>query len=402
MHLDELRDDANQKRKLTRKAVAAAKRAQRKSLAAKVNEAVVVDPNSAATAGLIDKAAEVDRSPQVITELCNPLTKETHSDVPGQTECLRTHHAALGQPAQARTEHVHARRKWAATKVEELADLPDEGPHQLNTRITQPEAMHALSHMKNGKASGHDGLCVELLKNSGEAGIRMLTNVFNVVLNTRKMPSQWRKGDVVSSFKTGDPTDCGNYRGITLLPVIDKLYMTILGMRIEAHVKLHEHQYGFVKRKGTAMALFNLVATMQEHALAGDPLMAFFLDVRKAFDTVNRNMLLIKLHNMGITGKVWHSVRASYASTLNRIKHGGNFSDYYEVLQGVAQGCPLSPILFIIFMNDLQETLHTVCAKHGVTIKFDEHSRPYMSARPLRTTHLVSRQAVQQTICKLL
>ena len=64
---------------------------------------------------------------------------------------------------------------------------------------------------------------------------------------------------------------------------------------------------------------------------------------------------------------------------LNRIKHGGKFSDYYEVLQGVAQGCPLSPILFIIFMNDLQETLHTVCANHGVTIKFDEHSRPYVS-----------------------
>ena len=91
----------------------------------------------------------------------------------------------------------------------------------------------------------------------------MLTNVFNVVLNTRKMPSQWRKGDVVSSFKTGDPTDCGNYRGITLLPVIDKLYMTILGMRIEAHVKLHEHQYGFVKRKGNS---YGIVQPRRDHA----------------------------------------------------------------------------------------------------------------------------------------
>ena len=308
-----------------------------------------------------------------------PFMFQPHTDIQGQTKCLRAHHEALGTPSPATTPHVAERRKWASDKVQELTATSERGPSSLNKTITIADVEFALNTMKNGKAAGHDGIAVELLKQSGPAGLQMLTAVYNEVLKTHTMPSEWRKGDVVSIFKSGDPTDCGNYRGITLLPVIDKLYMTVLEKRITAHIMLHDHQYGFVRRKGTIEALFNMVATMEAHAGAKDPMLAFFLDVKKAFDTVNRDMLLVKLHEMGITGDVWRSVKASYEQTRNRVKHKGTFSEFYAVYQGVAQGCPLSPILFIIFMNDLQELLHTTCAEHGVTIKFDQQERPYVS-----------------------
>ena len=119
------------------------------------------------------------------------------------------------------------------------------------------------------------------------------------------------------------PELCNN-RGITLLPVIDKLFMSVLADRILGFAILHDHQYGFVKGKGTHEALFNLIANMQLHKDAKDPLYTFFSDIKKAFDTVNRDMLLAKLHDKGITGKVWRVIRHAYQHTTGRVKLAGS------------------------------------------------------------------------------
>ena len=172
---------------------------------------------------------------------------------------------------------------------------------------------------------------------------------------------------IVSIFKAGAPELCNNYRGITLLPVIDKLFMSLLADRILGFAILHDHQYGFVKGKGTHEALFNLIANMQLHKDAKDPLYTFFLDIKKAFDTVNRDMLLAKLHDKGITGKAWRVIRHAYQNTTGRVKLAGQRSAEFNITQGVAQGCPLSPILFIIFMDDMLHKLHTETAGIPIT-----------------------------------
>jgi Reverse transcriptase (RNA-dependent DNA polymerase) len=103
------------------------------------------------------------------------------------------------------------------------------------------------------------------------------------------IPRTWRQGDLVSLFKAGDPTKCNNYRGITLLPVIDKLYYSILAKRILEHVQLHDHQYEFVREKGTAEALFNLVTTMENHQFLDKSLQISLLDVQKALINQSRH-----------------------------------------------------------------------------------------------------------------
>ena len=207
--LEFLKQDELDKRSVAHKAVNRAKKAYRKKLASRANQAFANNASSRMTSALMDKAAEIDKAPRPITELRMPGSQEAeaHTDIQGQTKCLRAHHEALGTPSPATTPHVAERRKWASDKVQELTATSERGPSSLNKTITIADVKFALNTMKNGKAAGHDGIAVELLKQSGPAGLQMLTAVYNEVLKTHTMPSEWRKGDVVSIFKSGDPTD---------------------------------------------------------------------------------------------------------------------------------------------------------------------------------------------------
>jgi hypothetical protein len=119
----------------------------------------------------------------------------------------------------------------------------------------------ALSRMANHKAPGQDGLPTELLKYCGAAGMKALLLLFNLVHDRECIPRGWREGTLISVPKSGDLTDCRNYRGLTLLPAIRKLFSNMLLQRIRPHVQLHDHQYGFRPGRGTADALFALDAT---------------------------------------------------------------------------------------------------------------------------------------------
>ena len=97
-----------------------------------------------------------------------------------------------------------------------------------------------MRSLKNHKAAGGDGVPSELLKYSGGTGVQVLTHLFNAVLSTRCVPSAWRKGIVVHLAKGGDGGDCSNYRPLTLLPIIDKLFAKLLSARISRVVCLHD------------------------------------------------------------------------------------------------------------------------------------------------------------------
>ena len=96
------------------------------------------------------------------------------------------------------------------------------------------------------------------------------------------------------------------------------------------------------------------------------PLYTFFLDIKKAFDTVNRDMLMVKLHGKGVSGKVWRVIRAAYRQTRSKVTMHGATSAQFDLHQGVAQGCTLSPVLFVIFLDDLLRALHAQCRGDGV------------------------------------
>ena len=116
-----------------------------------------------------------------------------------------------------------------------------------------------MRSLKNHKAAGGDGIPSELLKYSGGMGVQVLTHLFNAILSTRCVPSAWRKGVVVHLAKGGDGGDCSNYRPLTLLPIIDKLFAKLLSERISRVVCLHDQQYAFRPGRGTLNSLHNLL-----------------------------------------------------------------------------------------------------------------------------------------------
>ena len=283
-----------------------------------------------------------------------------------KTEALRSFYSDLF--ARRPPEHERARAQAARSKATVTTERTseDDGPTRLAARCTPAEVEVALSLMRNNRAPGDDRVPVELFKCSGEAGVSLLVDLFNAILVTECVPSQWRKGIIVSVYKKGDPTQCNNYRGLTLLSAADKLWASIITRRVGKHVTLHDHQYGFRPGRGTLNALFNLSTVIRTRKASGQGTYVFFLDAKKAFDTVPHHALLARLHDKGVTGKLWRIIDRMYLQASSAVRIGSTTSAAIPVQRGVAQGCPLSPLLYDIFVDSLLDSVHADVSDDGI------------------------------------
>ncbi|KAH9252334.1 hypothetical protein BASA81_009705 [Batrachochytrium salamandrivorans] len=155
----------------------------------------------------------------------------------------------------------------------------------------------------------------------------------------------------------GDPLNPGNKRGIALINVGLKLVCKVLQMRIERFVEtnnlLSYEQAGFRKREECVGQVVSLVDIIQRRQNAGLNTHVLFIDIRKAFDTVPVGALLWKLQNMGFPRRTLAFLKALYTSSSARARAGSLLSDPFPVQRGVRQGCPLSGLLFNLFINDI-------------------------------------------------
>ena len=178
-----------------------------------------------------------------------------------------------------------------------------------------------------------------------------------VIWQEEIIPRQWRDGLIVNIVKKGDREDPGNYRGITLLSVVGKVFCKILNNRLvqclDKEGALHEGQAGFRLNRGCMDNVYTLNEIVQGRLREDKKTYAFFLDIQKAYDTVRLDDLWYKLWDMGVKGRMWRVIKKMYMSSRSAVLLEGEKSDSFNVDQGVAQGCSLSPILFSVFINDL-------------------------------------------------
>ncbi|KAK3548497.1 hypothetical protein QTP70_013330 [Hemibagrus guttatus] len=126
-------------------------------------------------------------------------------------------------------------------------------------KIRKDEVRKALKRMKSGKAVDPDDIPVEVWKCLGEAAVEFLTSLFNRVLESERMPEEWRRSVLVPIFKNkGDVQSCSNYRGIKLMSHTMKLWERVVEARLRKVVEICEPQYGFMPRKSTTDAIFAL------------------------------------------------------------------------------------------------------------------------------------------------
>ncbi|KAH9245246.1 hypothetical protein BASA81_017272, partial [Batrachochytrium salamandrivorans] len=228
----------------------------------------------------------------------------------------------------------------------------------------------ALLQMSPRKAPGDDGITTAFyqaalyMPANTQEGVpptpfaRALLRVCGQVFASATIPRAWLCASIVSiNKKDGDPLNPGDKRGIALINVGLKLVCKVLQMRIERFVEtnnlLSYEQAGFRKREECVGQVVSLVDIIQRRQNAGINTHVLFIDIRKAFDTVPVGALLWKLQNMGFPRRTLAFLKALYTSSSARARAGSLLSDPFPVQRGVRQGCPLSGLLFNLFINDI-------------------------------------------------
>ena len=208
----------------------------------------------------------------------------------------------------------------------------------FNENITLFEVKKAIDDAKKGKACGIDAIPIEVLKN--DATVSFLHALFNVCFDKGIVPSIWSKCIIkpIPKSSTADPRDPLSYRGISLASSIYKLYCSILNSRLsswsETNGKLVDEQNGFRKSRSTidhVSTLTYIIDTRKKNKLST---YCAFIDFRKAYDCINRNLLWSKLGNIGIGGKLLVAIKSLYASVSSCVRVNNLTTDWFSVTCG--------------------------------------------------------------------
>jgi len=232
----------------------------------------------------------------------------------------------------------------------------------INSEISLNEVLDAKTKLKNNKAGGADDLINEFIIHSPELMLELICKLFNLVLDSGLIPSTWTLGIVIPIYKNkGAKNDPNNFRGITLLSSLGKLFTSILNTRLTNYIEgtglLGEDQAGFRQGYSTLDHVFTLKCIIDIYLKKRKKLYCAFVDYKKAFDLINRSALWSKLIASGINGKVVKVIYNMYSNAKSCVKHNNMLSPYFNCNLGVRQGENLSPLLFALFLNDLEMSL---------------------------------------------
>ncbi|KAK3563338.1 hypothetical protein QTP86_021817, partial [Hemibagrus guttatus] len=223
-------------------------------------------------------------------------------------------------------------------------------------KIRKDEVRKALKRMKSGKAVGPDDIPVEVWKSLGEAAVEFLANLFNRVLESERMPEEWRRSVLVPIFKNkGDVQSCSNYRGIKLMSHTMKLWERVVEARLRKVVEICEQQYGFMPRKSTTDAIFALRILMEKYRDGQKELHCVFVDLEKAYDRVPREELWYCMRKSGVAEKYVRVVQDMYERSRTVVRCAVGQTQEFNVEVGLHQGSALSPFLFAMVMDQLSE-----------------------------------------------
>ena len=236
--------------------------------------------------------------------------------------------------------------------VERTDDILD-GP------ITMTELDESIKELKMNKSAGADNILNEFIVNSPISVRLLILTIFNNILDLEYFPDCWAQGGIIPIHKSGDKNIANNYRGITLLSCVCKLFTRVMNTRmtkwVDVYGKVNETQFGFRKGKGTSDCLFILHALIELLFAKGLKLYCCFIDYQKAYDYLVRAALWSKLTRAGMSSKTIRIFKNMYTKMRLGIK--GDVDRCFKPECGLLQGETTSPIFFSLFVNDIESSL---------------------------------------------
>ena len=228
--------------------------------------------------------------------------------------------------------------------------------------VTPSFVFDEICNFSNKKSSGLDNFNVELLKLSAPIICDSLAYICNLSLYTSIFPSDWKLAKVTPIYKEGDKSDVSNYRPISVLCIISKILERAVHDQLYSYLSkqgiLHPSQSGFRSNHSTTTTLLDtsdyILKNMNDRKLTG----AIFLDLKKAFDTINHSLLINKLKQCGISGSCLKWFISYLSNRSQAVNISSTMSDFKDVNIGIPQGSILGPLLFIIFVNSLPNSVN--------------------------------------------
>ena len=274
------------------------------------------------------------------------------------------------------TEAEDIKKRWQEY-TEELykKDLHDQDNHDgvitdLEPDILECEVKWALESITTNKASGGDGIPVELFQILKDDAVKVLHSICQQIWKTQQWPQDWKRSVFIPIPKKGNAKECSNYRTIALISHASKVMLKILQARLQQYVnrELPDVQAGFRKGRGTRDQIANICWIMEKAREFQKNIYFCFIDYAKAFDCVDHNKLWKILKEMGIPDHLICLLRNLYAGQEATVRTGHGTTDWFQIGKGVHQGCILSPCLFNLYAEYIMRNTGLEETQAGIKI----------------------------------
>ena len=250
--------------------------------------------------------------------------------------------------------------------------------------VSPHEVLEIVTKLKPKTSFGHDLIPMKVVTNYIINILPVLTHISNKSLLSGTFPSKLKLAKVVPVYKSSDCTQLNNYRPISLLPAFSKIFEIIVFNKIMAFTNrnklFYSHQYGFRPKHSTIHPILHLLNDCAE-ASNSNPIqitIAILCDLSKAFHVINRDILIAKLDYYGLRGLIKDWLISYLSNRTQFVSINNNQSDYLSVDCGVPQGSILGPLLYLIYVNDISNSI-----TQGKILSFADDTSLYLSDNDL-------------------
>ena len=249
-------------------------------------------------------------------------------------------------------------------------DFASDNTEPYNLLFTEHELSSAIQKCGNTSV-GPDQIAYPFFKNLPENGINTLLRTLNQIWENNSFPPSWRSSTLIPILKPRKLRhDPSSYRPISLTSCASKLFERMINLRLRSHLEsnkiLIDEQNGFRPGRCTADSLVQIIDSIQRGFQAKKHTLAVFLDLKNAFDKVNKTALLIKIHKAGFRGRMANFIKNFLKDRTFQVRCGNTYSPTFNQDHGLPQGSVISPTLFLIMINDLIENIRDPAVKFSI------------------------------------